>query len=88
MDPSREPQCRALARGLDTIGVARGRALLRARLPSDEIWHRLDSIQLQTSQRVDVLMFIISLAAMLFTPMVVILRKQGVRIGHTSFVCG
>ena len=48
----------------------------------------LDSIQLQTSQRVDALMFIISLAAMLFTPMDVILRKQGVRIGHTSLVCG
>ncbi len=37
---SREPQRRALARGLDAIGVARGRAHLRARLPSDEIRYR------------------------------------------------
>lgn len=43
----------------------------------------LDSIYLQTPQRVDAMLFIISLAAMMFTLMDAILRKQGVRIGHT-----
>ena len=43
----------------------------------------LDSIYLQTPQRVDAMLFIIALASMLFTLMDAILRKQDVKRGRT-----
>ncbi len=43
----------------------------------------LDAIYLQTPQRVDAMLFIVSLAAMMFTLMDAILRRQDVRVGHT-----
>ena len=43
----------------------------------------LDSIYLQTPQRVDAMLFIIALASMLFTLMDAILRRQDVKRGRT-----